>query len=240
MTSFLVLLVLGMLGLAAIVAVVFAVVAKGLIAASSETGPAAADELLARAPQDLAPWYPSSASELSREWVGASYWTRGAFGQSHRAAARVTATLDPNRLLLCFHSASEKHFRSGRSVARTAAIALEAVWFERAAWLSVNGHALGVYSHDSGQITNHAGQVIGWYRRVSQHGKALLGVTIQQRNKLGYLELYGAPIAVFDAGRHLRSLPKQLTPLILAVAPTRTPEADAWLVFVAVLELAGI
>lgn len=170
--------------------------------------------------KDLLPWGSTSLTELTREWVGHSAFTRSMFGRHEQRAGRVPSARADSGSLLAFTMESKRDGADGRLVAVTSAHRVDLRVSGGVCRATVNGAALGSFKLGEAELLAPDGSQLGSYRRGGQ--LALRGrdaATIDTRTS-------GAP-----------ARPPSLTPLVTQLAAERTPEDEAWTLVLALMEL---
>lgn len=170
---------------------------------------------------ELLPWESTSLSELTREWVGSSTYTKSAFGRSDQAAGHVPSSRAPSGWLLAFGIETNNDGADGQVLAMTSAHRLELAITRGVCRATLNGTTLGTFKLGEGPVLAPDGAQLGTFRAGDQ------------------LVVRGRPVATIATPRGGASTrATALTPLVTHLAPERTPEEEAWTLVFVVLQLA--
>jgi len=172
--------------------------------------------------EDLLPWARATLSEVSRQWVGNTTFTRGAAGRSDEAAGRVPSVRSPSGWLLAFAMSSAGRGAEGKVLAVTANKKLRLDVANGVAQVTVDGKKLGTVRLDSGVLADADGVQVGSYQRGAD-GHLKLGDW-----ELAIIDLHTAP----DEAR-----PVKPGPLYKFLGSPRSEVQENWALAAGLLEL---
>lgn len=201
---------------------IFVVVAR-LLSASKNHVAAIATEIRSGAITGMIHWHPSVLVHMSSDWVGASHYARGAFGHRDSAAGKVFAPA-LRGFVLGFVCETEGRGARGRIEITTSLARFVGQFDGGLVWFSSAAGPLGAVVLQTGVLLDPGGIAIGEYQR----GGA---------GPFSPLFLRGRCVAgIQRVGESHAQVPASSRPLLTAV-DVRSPEEEAWVVVIAVLEL---